>query len=221
MKSFKRIACIAGAVAAATLFAGAADATLIIRDYAKAGDGLLTYDTRTGLEWLDFSVSVDRAPGSTLSTYTGFHMANLDEAEGLFISAGVAADHIKNGQQVLYREDQAAGILLVNTVGATYAGGTSRLITGRVLRSDGTHYDTLSAGIGLPGNASPGMWSKFLSVGNPLGSWQNAQADYLVRTAAVTDAVPEPAAWAMLIVGFGAVGGALRARGRRRVPAIS
>lgn len=36
---------------------------------------------------------------------------------------------------------------------------------------------------------------------------------------AVTAPVPEPAIWAMMIVGFGLVGGAMRTRERRRVPA--
>jgi hypothetical protein len=210
MSLIHRIARIGGAVAAAALLAASVDATLIVRDYATPGDGLITYDSRTGLEWLDFSVSLDTAPASVLATYSSFHMASLEEAESLFVSAGVPADHIKNSVQTFYSGDQAAGILLVDTIGATYAGGTSRLITGRFLRPDGLHYDLLEAGIGLPGNRSPGMWSKIVPLGNVLGAWQNAQADFLVRTAAPVGGVPEPASWAMMIVGFGAVGGMLR-----------
>jgi len=204
------------------LFTPPADAALIVRDYQNPGDGLLTFDERTGLEWLDFSVSLNRAPGSALATYTDFHFASRAEAESLFISAGVPADHIKEGQNVYYREDQAAGILLVNTIGATAGAGTTRLIDARVLRPGGIRYDLFSAAIGLPGNRSPGMRTKFLVVGNTLFSYQNAQADFLVRTGApVTGAVPEPATWTMMILGFGAVGAALRRKGRGATPAAA
>jgi hypothetical protein len=212
MSLINRIARIAGTMAAAALLAATADATLIVRDYATPGDGLITYDSRTGLEWLDLSVSFDRAPASALATYSSFHMASLDEAESLFVSAGVAADHIKTNVQTYYTADAAAGAQLVNAIGANYLYPTSAYIYGRVLRPDGVHYDVLEAGIGLPGNRSPGMWSKLVIIGNTLSGWQNTDADFLVRTAAPVGGVPEPASWTMLILGFGAVGGALRRR---------
>ena len=42
-------------------------------------------------------------------------------------------------------------------------------------------------------------------------------ARYVVSGAAVSGAVPEPASWALMLGGFGAIGGAMRARRRTRV----
>ena len=56
--------------------------------------------------------------------------------------------------------------------------------------------------------------SNYASVGvdNTISVWNNLGFDTLVfETAAV---VPEPATWAMMLVGFGMLGGALRYRGR-------
>ena len=86
------------------LFAPAARAELVERDWLAPGDGLLTLDTSTGLEWLDLSQSLlDDFPGvlaedryqavlaETLpgGRFEGFRAAEADEAEQLALSAGV------------------------------------------------------------------------------------------------------------------------------------
>ncbi len=47
-------------------------------------------------------------------------------------------------------------------------------------------------------------------------------AQFVIRTVTVTPpAVPEPATWAMMLFGFGVIGRALRARGRRAVASMA
>lgn len=52
---------------------------------------------------------------------------------------------------------------------------------------------------------------------------QGADNDYddLIIKAVVTSAVPEPATWAMFLIGFAAVGGAMRARRRKQTLSVS
>lgn len=60
-----------------------------------------------------------------------------------------------------------------------------------------------------------GAASGDLSVESELFGYVNGPAAYLTLTLA-DSAVPEPATWAMLIVGFGAIGGAIRMRPRAK-----
>lgn len=217
MKSPKRIAFVAAILAGATLFSTAADAALIARDYATPGDGLLTYDTNSGLEWLDFSVSYGHAPGAALATHPGFHMASRDEVTSLFVGAGIPADHVKYEQTVYFPEDVAAGHLLSQTIGVTgsYFGGAVEQTYGRVLRPDGAHYDIFFWENRSPPATPIGLSVNYLNFGNSLNAWGSNQADFLVRAGAPEVAgVPEPATWAMMLAGFGLLGGGLRRRAK-------
>ena len=44
---------------------------------------------------------------------------------------------------------------------------------------------------------------------------------FKLKAITVTSAVPEPATWAMMLVGFGLAGASLRRRNRRPVPAVA
>ena len=59
-----------------------------------------------------------------------------------------------------------------------------------------------------------------LSTSNPVGVAYHFMGGDSFTLAAVGNAVPEPATWAMLILGFGVVGGALRSA-RRKQPAVT
>lgn len=218
MNIHKRVICLATAMLAGWCCSTAANATLIVRDYAVAGDGLLTYDTVSGLEWLDLSVSLGHAPGSVLSTYTGFHMANLEEVDSLFVDAGVAADHINFESYAYYTEDLDAGHLLSATIGVTVSAfdGAVEQIHGRVLRPDGQHYDQMFAEIRTWPATPQGMDTTFITIGNSLSGWGSDDADFLVRIGQpeVSSAVPEIGTWALMLVGFGLIGAMQR---RRRV----
>lgn len=50
---------------------------------------------------------------------------------------------------------------------------------------------------------------------------ESAQPAFEIDDVAFANAVPEPATWAMMVMGFGAIGGALRSRSRRLAPAAA
>jgi hypothetical protein len=170
-----------------------ASAALVVRDWSTPGDGLLTLDTVTGLEWLDFSVSLGRAPLAAVATYPGFRMAYREEVEGLLMSAGIAANRINTNTTHLV--DLAAGHLLRDTIGVTISAfnGAVAQISGRVLRPNNTQYDVYFLEIRTSPATPQGTSNVFLEFGNSLTAWQSGHADFLVR-----QAVPEPASLALV-----------------------
>ena len=72
-----------------------ANATLLAVDLITGGDGAVTRDTRTGLEWLDLALtdgwSVNDALASEFVTRFGYRLANAVEVDSLLESAGVDA----------------------------------------------------------------------------------------------------------------------------------
>jgi hypothetical protein len=80
------------ALLAQVLLAQSAQAALLAGDLATSGDGLITKDSRTGLEWLDLTatrgVSYDAvAAGFGGYTTQGFRFASAAEVNGLRASA--------------------------------------------------------------------------------------------------------------------------------------
>lgn len=193
------------AILGSLLFTFPASAALVVRDLNASGDGLLTYDTTTGLEWLDLSVSLGTAPLSVTAVYPGFRMAYRAEVEALLLSAGIDPAHLGDGQP--YPGDLAAGHLLRDTIGVTVSafGGIVQQIHGRVLRSSNDRYDLYLLEIRTPPAGFPGTSSQFVELGNTLSSWQSNHADFLVRTGVAQ--TPEPAtfgltAMTLLLAGY-------------------
>jgi len=56
----------------------------------------------------------------------------------------------------------------------------------------------------------------FLAAGAPKGQPPFSLLDNVSLTGPQAAGVPEPATWAMMIMGFGAIGGIMRRRGRER-----
>lgn len=82
-------------------FAAATHAALITRDFAAgSGDALLTYDSDTGLEWLDSTITDGRsftevkAGWGGWTTTSGFRHATMAELRRLFVSAGVTPNFL-------------------------------------------------------------------------------------------------------------------------------
>lgn len=78
---------LAGLLLTAQLMSGAAQATLVSQDWLAAGDGKLTYDTRTNLTWLDMSLtdglalSIIRQRISSGGDLSNFRFATKNEIE--------------------------------------------------------------------------------------------------------------------------------------------
>ncbi len=55
-----------------TLLSSPANAILMSRDFISGGDELLTFDSDTGLEWLDLSETLDQSYNSIIGGYGGY-----------------------------------------------------------------------------------------------------------------------------------------------------
>lgn len=83
------------AVLALATFVSPARATLISIDRLTAGDGQLTRDTASGLDWLDVTLTLNQSQASAAgltgsgSLYEGFRLATVAEFQTLVANAGV------------------------------------------------------------------------------------------------------------------------------------
>jgi len=100
-----RLAAAAAAVAIGWgVYCSAAQAVLVERDWLAPGDGLLTYDTETRLEWLDLTESQGFGSYDDMSAllaagggaYAGFRYAVRPEIDGLLAAAGLAMHGLDN-----------------------------------------------------------------------------------------------------------------------------
>ena len=72
-----------------------AKATLIQTDLSAPGDGLLTYDSASGLEWLDLTETYSLFGRDVLANisgggiWDGFHIATREEVSSLWSNAGI------------------------------------------------------------------------------------------------------------------------------------
>ena len=101
-------------------------------------------------------------------------------------------------------------------VGRGYDGTSGISSGGYNLRSLSAWGDLLGGsvlGIGVGNGGCPGNCSTFSAFADNLSlTTDTSTYGYDFGTAAVTGAVPEPATWAMLLVGFGGIGFAMRRR---------
>lgn len=88
---------------------------LVERDWLTAGDGLITYDTATGLEWLDVPATMDIPYNdvivaiNALPEFSGFVFASRQQVERFFNSGGLlnffdgsnALDEVQKVEQFL------------------------------------------------------------------------------------------------------------------------
>lgn len=71
------------------IFASHADATLVFEDWKADSDNLVTKDTISGLEWLNFSqatIGHQAIRNSLHDVYDGFRFATTEELLGLFLN---------------------------------------------------------------------------------------------------------------------------------------
>lgn len=75
-------------------FTSSTQAVLLSRDWQNPNDNLLTLDTDSGLEWLDWAYTVDRSYDDIASRFgmggefEGFRHATLDELSALYTNTG-------------------------------------------------------------------------------------------------------------------------------------
>lgn len=94
-----------------------ASAALIARDLVAPGDELLTFDTDTGLEWLDLTatqgLSFNQAEASSFVSVDGFRHATTVEVTALFQHAGGSVNSPFNAANA------APALLLLDLMGCT------------------------------------------------------------------------------------------------------
>ena len=111
------------------LISSQANAALLERDLFTAGDGLLTYDSDTGFEWLDITATVglsySEALASQYVTSMSFRFANQEELAQLYDDAGGSGDYLiprnSNGDfnGVPVTEHYNSAMLLISLLGCT------------------------------------------------------------------------------------------------------
>src|SRR5262245_16004882 len=146
LASVHRPAVLLGLVAlAATTYAASASASLIALDLFTAGDGLITRDTETGLDWLDLPATVNLSYNDVEADVggwvsLGFRHATGSQVCGLFSTYAVAPAPCPGVGPV-------AGpvIELMSFVGITNSG--IRIVASTGLFDDGD----ASNGVGLAG----------------------------------------------------------------------
>ena len=105
------------------LVSGQVSAAIMSADDSVFGTGAITIDTASGLEWLDFTESIDRSYDDVSTQFgvggdfEGWEYARNDQVEDLFVNAKgsqfVNGDQSPNGDWVLD---------LIDLLGVTYSG---------------------------------------------------------------------------------------------------
>jgi len=168
---------------------------------------------------LDFFSYQTGAVGFTFTNATWSIISGTNIATGTVVASGTTT--VTNGGLVGYRAqsttptDQSRAIYRLNAdiVDLTLASGNYFLTWS--LNGTGASGPWTPPVIGVSGNAlqstAGGPFATLVDVGSGLG----AELPFVINGTANVGAVPEPATWAMMIGGFGAIGGSLRARRRK------
>jgi hypothetical protein len=197
-----RAAAICGALATVVLITAAKASTLV-------DQGNTTFDTHTGLQWLDVSVTNGRAYTDVVANLNnpsdvvyGYRVATLDEVTQLFLNAGLTDC---NPCTDLPSTSKISNLIAL--LGPTFSSGVGqpnlqyvRAFDSQTFESNYQYlsylafYDSSFAyAIVTGGTIQPGF--SYPDVGT-----------FLVETTPLAAAVPEPSTWATMLLGFAGIG---------------
>jgi hypothetical protein len=213
----RRLIAIVLSLTLSVLAASGAYADLIEGDLVSSGDGLITKDTATGLEWLDLTATLDQefdevTAGSYYTTH-GFTHATNAQIETLFLNAATGATlNADSGSMSTVPNGTAADVLL-DLLGQTGSRSepAGTFLYGLGYAGDGPTSYYWSPWYGKTSGSTLGYLITGTDAGYGDGTAWFDMGHYLVR------AVPEPTTAALLGLGLLLVFG--RARRLRRAAA--
>lgn len=174
------------------VFSISSQAALLETDWASPGDSALTYDTATGLEWLDITVTAGLSYNQVAAelgaggAYEGFEFASKQQILGLFSAVGL--QEIPNVPEYLGGEAQIQSLL--SKWGVTWYLGTGErtefLTSNTSGLSSSEHWTGRLFWLEV---GDTGVTTEYLARDNNYGNFTIGSA--LVRTASP---VPVPAA---------------------------
>lgn len=176
------------------IFVPTANAALVTLDWQAAGDGGLTFDTATNLEWLDLTYTAGQSYNEVSGelgeggAFAGFRYATVDDVATLFSDAGIP----DVGARTAANFEPVNDLLrLVGRLRPLAGGSFSYAITGTSAGANQQYYSLLQVVLPAPpfvGEAQTALCCIGTDeVSSDTGSW-------LVRSAAVS----EPATWFLL-----------------------
>ena len=195
---------LAIALAAAVALAPAANAATNLTSAMITGPSGTVWNTTVDSF---YAVFLQRPIGNILNPHDNFSGSATTEGANNFLIAGEGfrPGETSNSDLIYTLTLMFADGATVsgNYVGSTFTGGTSATVGNSTYTLTGFGWDRSPAD-----NVSA---FEAVSGGDP--------ADYAGQFAytALTAAVPEPATWGLLVLGFGAMGGAMRSRTRKAV----
>lgn len=203
--SFKKII----AVCILALGAMNASATVISdlseRDWLTSGDGLLTFDASTGLEWLDLSVTLGNSIIDTeaMSFFGDFRWATTTQVDDLTSTTGLSGFDVSNDPQKI--ADSLALCQLMGPTGGTAPDCHLSAILSRAPLDERIFYSEVFVSIidsEVKVDINEGLNNAPSFPFGGAGSW-------LVRDAAPST-IPEPGTLLLLTLGLAGLGVRLR-----------
>ena len=161
------------------------------------------------------------APGGTLSSWTFYDTDSTDNGARLVVAAWDGSEPVGPELYSSLSQNVTAGSFFAHTysnINLSLTAGTSYIA---YLTVAGVDSPTSGAGVAGSSSSPLGGGFRYLNSGGAdpigLGAWNSYFVPNMQYTATFNGSVPEPASWALMLGGFGLVGGALRSRRKTAV----